>query len=257
MLKFISSFVVCLTAVVFCTNLGLAEKPQSTEDALAAGKSIYDKVCYICHGSEGKGDGPSAFFMAAYLAPRPRDFTVGTYKFRTTPTGEMPSDEDLFRTVTNGVPGFMPSFQGLSESERWEVIFYIKSMSSAFAETPAVDPIVIDNRPAPTASSIQRGREVYKELKCWDCHGHNGLGDGPSTNNMFDDLKMKMFAQDLTKPFTFRGGDTPEDIYRTFMTGLNGTPMPSYAKSLEGREKDAWHMVNYILSLARPKRPTP
>ncbi|MFQ5627356.1 MAG: c-type cytochrome [bacterium] len=256
MRKLIILLTICFIVILFATNIGFAEKPKATENTIAAGKKIYDQVCFFCHGSTGKGDGPAAFPMAAYLAPRPRDFTNAVHKFRSTPTGTLPTDEDLFRTLTNGIPGFMPSFMGLTESERWQVIYYIKSFSSIFEEEQVPPPITFGEPIKATAASIERGREVYMELKCWDCHGVEGKGDGPSAGNMFDDWRMKMTTQDLRKPFTFRGGENAEDIYRTFMTGLNGSPMPSYATFLKGREEDAWHMVNYILSLSRPTRPT-
>lgn len=254
------SFLVFGMSIIFLALLvaiAFSEKPEATQQTLDEGKRIYNQVCYVCHGTAGKGDGSAAFFLAPYRAPRPRNFTDGVYKFRTTPSGTLPTDEDLFRTVTNGIPGFMPSFMGLSESERWSVIFYIKKFSERFEEEEVEQPISIGERPYPTSSSIRKGREVYVELKCWQCHGKDAQGNGPSANELTDDWGMKITPQDLTKPFTFRGGDTPEDIFRTFMTGLDGTPMPSYADILEGREEDAWHLVNYILSLSRPQRATP
>ncbi|MCA9465301.1 MAG: c-type cytochrome, partial [Nitrospira sp.] len=50
------------------------------------GQKIYERSCVTCHGEFGKGDGPAAFYNSAYSAPRPRDFTVGNYKFRSTPS---------------------------------------------------------------------------------------------------------------------------------------------------------------------------
>jgi mono/diheme cytochrome c family protein len=76
-------------------------KPPETPENIAKGKEIYMKRCWFCHGREGDGNGP----VADYLHPRPRDFTIASYKFRTTQSGEVPLDEDLFRTITNGVQG--------------------------------------------------------------------------------------------------------------------------------------------------------
>jgi hypothetical protein len=69
------------------------------------------------------------------------------------------------------------------------------------------------------------------------------------------------------RPFDFtkgalKSGAAPEDVYRTFMTGLNGTAMPSYADVFDEpdgesiRPGDAWNLVSYILSLrAEGRRP--
>ena len=57
----------------------------------------------------------------------------------------------------------------------------------------------------------------------------------------------------MTMRWTFRGGPLREDIYRTFSTGVNGTPMPSYADSLS--IDDRWHLVNYIHSLGDGDEP--
>ena len=107
-------------------------RPQMTDASLAQGAAIYLRRCSFCHGLLGDGNGPAADF----LDPRPRDFTLGTFKFRTTQSGELPRDEDLFRTVSRGLSGTaMQAFDsdliknGLSENERWAVIDYIKSFA--------------------------------------------------------------------------------------------------------------------------------
>ena len=65
------------------------------------GKAVYERHCVECHGTSGRGDGPSA----AFLVPRPRDFTTGKYKIRTTETGSVPTDDDLIRSVRQGLYG--------------------------------------------------------------------------------------------------------------------------------------------------------
>ena len=99
-------------------------KPDNTLEMVEQGKQIYFKRCSFCHGLMGDGNGPAADFMD----PRPRDFTLGTFKFRTTQSGELPRDEDLFRTVSRGLSGTgMQAFDGdliksgLSEQDRWAV----------------------------------------------------------------------------------------------------------------------------------------
>src|SRR5436309_6223419 len=97
------------------------------------GKVVYVKWCAGCHGDDGAGDGPAA----AYMLPRPRNFTVGLYKVRTTASGQLPTDADLLRAIDNGLPGSaMPGWKGrLSDTERRNVMAYIKTFSSFFADT--------------------------------------------------------------------------------------------------------------------------
>src|SRR5947209_15489798 len=80
--------------------------------------SVYEHACASCHGKDGRGDGPAAFSIGKYRAPRPRDFTRGRFALRSTPTGTLPTDDDLLRTVEHGIPGWMPSFRGLTAGER-------------------------------------------------------------------------------------------------------------------------------------------
>ena len=97
-------------------------------------------------------------------------------------------------------------------------------------------------------------------LECSTCHGTTGHGDGPSAGGLEPDVwGNPQHPFDFTKG-RLKSGPNPEDVYRTFMTGLNGTAMPSYydifaepdGESI--REGDAWNLVSYVLSLrARPE----
>src|SRR5690606_21076675 len=80
------------------------------------GKPIYDKWCAGCHGEDGRGTGEAA----AYMLPRPRDFTRALYQIRTTASGELPTDADILRVIDEGMPGTaMPGWRTLlSRSER-------------------------------------------------------------------------------------------------------------------------------------------
>jgi mono/diheme cytochrome c family protein len=84
---------------------------------VAKGKTVYDKNCMACHGSEGKGDG----LLGQRLVPPPGDLTATEAK----------SDQDLLQTIQNGRAGTaMPSWKGsLSPEEIQNVLAYIRSLS--------------------------------------------------------------------------------------------------------------------------------
>ncbi|MGZ7039207.1 MAG: c-type cytochrome, partial [Thermoanaerobaculia bacterium] len=127
-----------------------------------------------------------------------------------------------------------------------DVISYIQTFSPRWTseETPA--PIEIPREPPATKESVAAGKALYEKLECGKCHGDGGRGDGPSSHDLKDDWGDTITPADLTAG-RFKCGGTPADIYRVFMTGLNGAPMPSYVDSVKPDE--AWQLVHYIRSL--------
>ena len=222
-----------------------AQVDLGTEEQRAAGKVVYDQYCGQCHGDTGDGSG----YATLRVKPKPRDFTSGKYKFRTTPNGMLPTDDDLRRAIEVGLPyTSMPGWPNLTSTEIDNVIYYIKSFSPDFENPDRYgEPIDIPRPLESTEESIAHGRQLYEEQACGACHGDVGRGDGLSAPTLVDDAGDQIKAADLTQRWTYRGGATKEDIYRTFSTGLNGTPMPSYADSLE--VEDRQHLVNYVYSL--------
>lgn len=238
----------------FAVSSALAVNPDETAENIAKGKAIYKRVCIFCHGGQGKGDGPAAFFIGAYSAPRPSDLTGRGYKFRTTPSGELPTDEDLFRVVTNGIPGYMPPFVGFTAEERWQVVWYVKALNPDFKEE-GPEPLAIGFPSVPsTSESIERGRTLYLDFECDSCHGKNGRGESAisQAGELKDSQNLPIPPADLTNLPSFKNGASARAIARSILTGLDGTPMPSYADTFLGQEEDVWHLVNYILSLSRP-----
>jgi DMSO reductase family type II enzyme heme b subunit len=208
---------------------------------------IYDQHCAPCHGIKGDGQGPAAYL----LSPKPRDFTTGVYKFRSTPSGSPPTDQDLLRTLEHGIPGTaMPMWDRLPEVHRLALVQYVKSFSDVFEDEDAKEaPIEITTPPLVTPESITAGQKVYQNMMCADCHGPRGKGDGPSAPTLTDDEDRPIRPYDFTRgPGLMKGGSSQQDIYRTFMTGLDGTPMPSYGDSLD--EDERWQLVSYVQSLA-------
>lgn len=235
-----------------------AEPVVTHDESLRAGRALYASYCAGCHGANGDGKGPAADMLIV----KPRDFTSGLFKFRSTPNGTLPTDADLMRTITHGVNRTsMPEWSLLPERERLALVQYVKSFYPGFVEIGPGAPIHVPRPPATLGSpeSVARGRELYEMLECGRCHGDGGRGDGPSAATLAPDS-----WGNAQRPFDFtkgalKSGAAPEDVYRTFMTGLNGTAMPSYADVFDEpdgeniKPGDAWNLVSYILSLrARP-----
>lgn len=222
--------------------------PLAAQD-LEAGKATYEKWCSQCHGENGDGQG----IATRFVKPEPRDFTSGKYKIRMTPTGQLPTDADIERAIRRGLPfTAMPPFEAnmISDAELRDLVAYIKSFAPAFAEAEsAPEPITIPTPPAyDPAFATSKGREVYEQTGCAACHGNLGRGDGFSAATLKDDWGNHIRAADLSKPWTFRGGGTREDIFRTMSTGFAGTPMPGFHGALP--PEDIWAITDYMLSLS-------
>src|SRR5262245_21146950 len=214
-----------------------ATRSPTTHLDVARGKAVYDVRCVECHGATGKGDGPAAHL----LTPRPRDFTAGRYKIRSTETGSLPTDEDLRRSVRLGLPGTaMPAWQGLlSDEDVVAVVDYVKSLSPRFGnEQPqlvAVPEATGTGRPR-ASGTPHPGAAVYEKLQCAKCHGSDGRGAGAVVTEFEDDWRQPLRATDLTEPWTFHGGATTRDVFLRFRTGLAGTPMPSFKDAASDAE---------------------
>ena len=149
-------------------------------------------------------------------------------------------------------------------------------------ELPARDPAIVpdttkdllaainNSEASPVKESVERGRQLFQNDKgsCYKCHGREGKGDGQT--NDYDDW-AKDWAKDigLDKPErhvpfiargalpirkvsprnfqegVFRGGDSPESLFRRISLGIEGTPMPAAPVAPE----EIWDLVNYVRSL--------
>lgn len=235
--------------------------PWEHPESIMVGRDIFNMSCIACHGAKGEGDGSVGATLSPRRAPQPRDFTAGVFKFRSTPSGDLPRTADLYRTVTEGIAAsggpltiglrrnrIMPSFGHMPEEQRLELLEYVKSLHRAFWERDEITTVKIPPAPAVTPERIAAGRQAYTSAKCFECHGETGRGDGPAAPTLVNDDKLPIAATDLTQAARFKNGSRPEDVYRTLVTGLNGTPMPSYADSLEPAQ--IWDLAYYVLSLS-------
>jgi DMSO reductase family type II enzyme heme b subunit len=237
---------------------GLAERaagalgpPPAEAQGADRGKELYERYCALCHGAGGKGDGPAA----ELLLPAPRDFTAGKFKIRTTPSGQLPTDEDLSRIIRDGMPGTsMPAWgQVIKDAKDMQaLVAYVKTFAEGFKgaklELAKVPPEV-----ASSDASIKRGKEMFEAIECFKCHGKAGRGDPDPGSDLKDDWGHPVRPANLTKPWTFRGGHERKDVAARLSTGLMGTPMPTFIDSVE-KPEDIWHVTNYVRSLG-PDRP--
>jgi cytochrome c oxidase cbb3-type subunit I/II len=215
------------------------------------GKQLYRRYCIGCHGPRGDGQGENA----PYLDPKPRDFTMGLFKCRSTPSGSIPLDSDLFNTIGRGIDTTaMPRWNPLTNQERADLVAYVKTFSQRFQEEQPDPPVETPPETPVTVDSIQRGEQVYKSLKCSECHGEEGRGDGPSAPTLRDSKGNLIVPYDFSSGTRFKCGESDPDLYRIFMTGLDGTPMPAYVYWLKAGQ--AWDLVHYLRTLqARSRGP--
>jgi mono/diheme cytochrome c family protein len=208
------------------------------------GKALYQRYCIFCHGPEGDGAGDSA----PYLTPKPRDFTKATFKCRSTPSGSLPLDSDLYDTITRGIHASgMPSWRPLLRQERVDLIAYIKTFSPRFKEEQPAPPIPVPSEPPTSPRSVKRGGELFQGMNCWLCHGKEGRGNGPSASSLTDSKGYPIPPFDLTSGTRLKCGESDQGIFRDLSTGLDGTPMPSFTSAL--KPDQMWDLVHYIATL--------
>ncbi len=277
-------------------------KPSADESSkpqfVTRGRYIYYYRCMPCHGVAGRGDGPAADSMW----PRPREFTdiavagfddqttPPKFKFRTTRYGWLPTDEDLFRTISRGLVGTaMEGWSGVLEpNDVWQVIAFIKTFSTSWNDPEHIaknpnDPVVVKeytepDSPGPlldfaamtppkvTPQLIADGAEAFRKIGCWQCHGVEARGDGSALGQHHDEWGYRAWPQNLASPLNYKAGHTVKEIYRDFTAGLNGSVMPTAPpESLDPKDAKRgeylrWAMAAYVASIvgdAEPKRRKP
>jgi cytochrome c oxidase cbb3-type subunit 2 len=208
----------------------------------------YRRYCVGCHGELGDGNGENAVWFATPMYAQPRNFQLAIFKCRSTPTGTLPTDQDLFDTIGRGMDrSNMPQWNPLSKQERADLVAWIKHYSPRWQTEKAGTPIQIPPEPEITAERVKAGQEVFAKMQCYKCHGVQGMANGPSASTLTDDINQPIAAFNFTDGSRPKCGDTDRDIYRIFMTGLDGTPMPSFADNIKPDE--AWDLVFYLRSL--------
>ncbi|PIQ99788.1 MAG: nitrite oxidoreductase, gamma subunit (modular protein) [Nitrospinae bacterium CG11_big_fil_rev_8_21_14_0_20_45_15] len=232
-------FVVSLT--FFCFTLAPMEAMSAEKNTLGA--TVYKHMCIYCHGADGNGGGKAV----DYLYPWPRDFRTGIYKRRSTPSGSLPLDSDIYNTIAEGISGTgMPAWKdSLTSEEIWGVVQYIKGFSDRFLNDKPALAVQVDPIPQATPESIALGEKIYRETQCSKCHGSDLKGRGELAYDLFDIWDHKVFVYDLTNPNAYKYGFDQKDIYLTLTAGLDGTPMKAYTHLTD---EERWNLTHYVHS---------
>jgi DMSO reductase family type II enzyme heme b subunit len=254
------SFVLAGFLACVSVDHATAASDASLRTELRRGQAVYDLHCAACHGANGDGNGPAS----VWLFPRPRNFSAGLFKIKSTPGIALPTDDDLLRTIVRGMPGSsMPSFTYLSAAERKDVVEYVKELTAymdgagqkinrfqeAQAAGAAVAPILVPPEPPVTVQALADGARLFSKLLCNTCHGDTGAGDGPNAPTLRDTQGLYLPPRDFNTG-AFRGGHTGHDLYLRIAAGLPGTPMVAFGPDVMS-DKERWSVVHYIQSLRR------
>ncbi|HEY0705545.1 MAG TPA: cytochrome c [Polyangia bacterium] len=223
--------------------------PQPTNAMRVLGDALYEAHCGGCHGT--KGDGRSQ--LAAQLRPPPTDFTRAVYKLRSTPRGSLPTDRDLFRTLTRGMHGTaMRPWRALTEVERWALVGKLKSFSTRFRDERPGQPVVVPPAPRETLELDERGAKIYRKMGCDSCHGEVGEVNEAAREMFRRDPSRRQGTiriRDFTRGRFIRGIEM-EDIFLTLRVGVAGTPMAPYEKL---PDEDLWALAAHVRSLLRDR----
>ncbi len=239
-MRYIGLFLLMALATVFSANV-------------ENGKRIYDAWCAQCHGYEGDGEG----YATEYSFPKPRDFTVGVYKFKSTVSGMPPLDEDLIRSIREGMHmTTMPGWKRFSDEEVRDLVAYLKTFAEdVFEDMEDIEKIEITTVPQCDDAKVKLGKDLYHgEAKCIDCHGNAGRGDGEKIwePKFKDNWDNKIYPVNHTHPWEFRRGTDLKDIYTIITGGVDGTPMTSYIDSLSDEQR--WALACYVQTLFLTRR---
>ncbi len=250
----IAAVVFLMFFVTGITSTADLNPPPPSAKLLALGKQMYTKQCAACHGAEGRGDGAAAYL----LYPKPRDFVAANYRLVSTWEG-VPTDQDLFNTISRGMPGSaMPSWGHLPAKQRWALVYYIKSL----AEKPLIvkpkkipgpdgsggeGVIHVPPEPPYDEAAQARASELYRDA-CASCHGPTASGDG--AQEQVDAEGYPTRPRDLTTGI-FKGSHDPVQLYQRIIAGIPGSPMPM---SDWAYGDDAWHLVHFVRSLSSDKQ---
>jgi cytochrome c len=251
------------------------------------GHTTYKQYCIGCHGETGDGMGDAAPF----LNPLPRNFVQAKFKFSSTRSGQLPTDDDLAGTIRNGLKGSaMPSFEFFDARRIDGLIAYIKTFSPEWerrAPAPQI-PRVDDpwRRLTDHSEAVARGRVVYHGYtRCWSCHPSYESNEEINRDIEFyggapmigfrPDIRLSegkpntdgdiVYPPDFHRDF-IRAGASIDELYRSISAGITGTAMPTWIDSMDlagaaegdpprSSPRDLWALAYYVQHLIKERPP--
>ena len=167
----------------------------------------------------------------------------------------------------------MPSFRRLSESDRWSLVQFIKTLANfdddyeekvvnlfdPEVDTSRAEALAASAEPPVSMESVTRGRILFIEQGCVSCHQGKkpkpvGLARWEGNFNWYDEMNRPIqHSRDLTAG-VFRAGGSPSDLFRIISGGPNIGPMPNY---MTLPVEDRWALVHYVRSIYKPDLPQP
>src|SRR5688500_1604797 len=144
-----------------------AAQDVGTDAQRESGKALYLKNCAQCHNDNGDGEG----YAAVHLRPRPRNFTTGKFKVRSTGSGALPTHQDLVSIIRRGMPfTSMPAWPDLTDQEVSDIAHFIKTFSPDFSKPEnAPQAVELPSAPNATDETIALGKKLYEETGCVRC----------------------------------------------------------------------------------------
>lgn len=113
-----------IQGAAYIRELGVPVNPVPADEAsIARGKTSYETSCQLCHGPEGKGNGPFSGFLVKFP---PANLVKPDANARVI------SDGAIFLTITDGVTDRMPALKdNLPTADmRWDVVNYVRYLQS-------------------------------------------------------------------------------------------------------------------------------
>ncbi len=215
------------------SSLGAEHYPVTLTAEQQEGQAIYETMCWTCHGTSGRGDGPAIEVGAPNAPP-----TFHTVEFANS------TAESLERRFSASVEGADPSHPHM---QHVAALLQPERFSQALAFVAALP------YPEEIPGSAIAGKAIY-EARCTGCHGPGGQGDGPAAA----DLATGIRPQDLTADTLLAARDW-DAVFRRISDGgqtVHGSSMPPWSILLSAEE--IWDVVAY-LSTFQPElvRPAP
>lgn len=241
-------------------------------ETLDRGRQQYLLHCSACHGFHGDGRGDSARGMV----PPPRDFRRGRFKFGGDANGALPSDDELFHIVRNGLAGTAMQPWPVSDDALDAIVQYLKTLSPRWRTGTQIEADTVGREDpwgsARATEAIARGEALYHGLaQCVACHPAyvprerviawtremTGTAADPRIDLWAGRLVYEEGYRDSVPSTDFarqpvRAGSTVEALHRTISAGIDGTPMPSWRDTLP--ERDLWALAYYVRSVITARR---